>query len=89
MTPGLKLHQGHPAGRYPREMTKDELRAAGTNPCGRYEPSGLDASTVAATRKRRWRSVPQWTALHGRSEWEPILGASRRAMRGGRRPGGL
>jgi hypothetical protein len=32
MKPGLKLYQGHPAGRDPREMTRDELRAAGHEP---------------------------------------------------------
>ena len=32
MQPGLKLHQGHPAGRDPREMTQDELREAGHEP---------------------------------------------------------
>jgi hypothetical protein len=32
MKPGLKLHQGHPAGRDPREMTQDELREAGHEP---------------------------------------------------------
>ena len=32
MRPGLKLHQGHPAGRDPRDMTQDELRAAGREP---------------------------------------------------------
>jgi hypothetical protein len=32
MKPGLKRHQGHPAGRDPREMTRDELRKAGYEP---------------------------------------------------------
>jgi len=32
MKPGLKLYQGHPAGRDPRQMTQDELRAAGHEP---------------------------------------------------------
>jgi hypothetical protein len=32
MKPGLKIHQGHPAGRDPREMTQGELKAAGHDP---------------------------------------------------------
>src|SRR5215469_10180775 len=32
MKPGLKIHQGHPAGRDPREMTREELKAAGHEP---------------------------------------------------------
>jgi hypothetical protein len=32
MKPGLKLYQGHPAGRDPPEMTQDELREAGHEP---------------------------------------------------------
>ena len=32
MKPGIKLYQGHPAGRDPREMTQDELREAGHEP---------------------------------------------------------
>jgi len=32
MKPGLKMHEGHPAGRDPREMTQDELKAAGHEP---------------------------------------------------------
>ena len=32
MKPGLKLHQGHPAGLDPREMSPQELRAAGHEP---------------------------------------------------------
>jgi hypothetical protein len=32
MKPGLKMHHGHPAGRDLREMTQDELKAAGHEP---------------------------------------------------------
>src|SRR5215470_11996547 len=32
MEPGLKLHQGHQAGRDPREMTREELREVGHEP---------------------------------------------------------
>lgn len=32
MKPGFKLHEGHPAGRDPREMPQEELRAAGHEP---------------------------------------------------------
>jgi hypothetical protein len=32
MRPGLKLQQGHPAGRDPRKMTRDDLREVGHKP---------------------------------------------------------
>jgi hypothetical protein len=52
MRAGLKLHQGSPAGRDPREMTQDELREAGHEPMSplqalRARCTGLRLSTPA------------------------------------------
>ena len=48
MTPGLKLHQGHPAGRDPWEMTQDELIEAAHEPMPLLRPTG-EHSLVCAT----------------------------------------
>jgi hypothetical protein len=85
--PGLKLHQGHPAGRDPREMTRDELRAAGHEPmsplqalrarcldcCGHQEK---EVALCAAVK------CPSWPFRMGTDPWrKPASEARREAAR--------
>jgi len=84
---GLKLHQGHPAGRDPREMTPEELREAGHEPlpplqairahcldcCGHQANEVVLCTTV---------ECPSWPFRMGTDPWrKPASEARREAAR--------
>jgi hypothetical protein len=87
MKPGLKIHQGHPAGRDPREMTQDELREAGHEPmsplqalrarcldCGGYQEKEVALCSAV--------DCPSWPFRMGTDPWrKPASEARREAAR--------
>jgi hypothetical protein len=87
MKPGLKPYQGNPAGRDPREMTQDELRATGHKPksplqalrdrcldcCGDLEKEVALCPAV---------DCPSWPFRMGTDPWrKPASEARRKAAR--------
>jgi hypothetical protein len=87
MKPGLKLHQGHPVGRDPRQMTRDELGEAGHQPmsplqairahcldcCGYQEKEVAHCTAV---------NCPAWPYRMGTDPWrKPASPARREAAR--------
>jgi len=87
MKSGLKLHEGHPAGRDPREMTPDDLREAGHEPmpplqalrtrcldcCGYQENEVAHCPAV---------DCPSWPFRMGTNPWRrPASEARREAAR--------
>jgi hypothetical protein len=87
MKPGLDIYQGHPAGRDPREMTQDELKAAGHEPmsplkalrarcldcCGYQEKEVALCPAV---------DCPSWPFRMGTDPWrKPASDARREAAR--------
>jgi hypothetical protein len=87
MKPGLKLHKGHPAGRDPREMTREELRAAGHEPMSALQ--ALRARCLDCCRHQE-REValcpavdcPAWPFRTGTDPWrKPASEARREAAR--------
>lgn len=87
MKPGLKLYQRHAAGRDPREMTQDELKAAGHEPmspmqairarcldcCGYHEKEVALCPAV---------DCPSWPFRMGSDPWrKPASTARREAAR--------
>jgi hypothetical protein len=87
LKPGLKLHQGSPVGRDPREMTRDELMAAGHEPmsplrairakcldcCGFQEKEVAQCVAV---------DCPSWPFRMGTDPWrKPASEARREAAR--------
>jgi len=87
MKPGLRLYQGHPAGRDPREMTQDELKAAGHEPmsplqalrarcldCCGYQEKEVALCTAV--------KCPAWPFRMGSNPWrKPPSEARREAAR--------
>jgi hypothetical protein len=87
MKPGLKLYQGHPAGRDPREMTQDDLREVGHEPmsplealrarcldCCHYQEKEVAACTAV--------DCPSWPFRMGTNPWrKPPSEARREAAR--------
>lgn len=83
MKPGHKLHRGHPAGRDPREMTRDELREAGHEPmsplqalrarcldcCGHQEKEVALCTAV---------DCPSWPFRMGTDPWRKPASEARR-----------
>ena len=92
MKPGLKLHQGHPVGRDPREMTQDELRAAGHEPMSPLEAIRahcLDCCANQANEVALCTAIkcPSWPFRMGTNPWrqpasEERREAARRTMAG-------
>ena len=87
MKPGLKLHQGQPAGRDPREMTPEELRAAGHEPMSPLQAirahcldcCGSQANEVALCTAVK---CPSWPFRLGTNPWrKPASDARRDAAR--------
>jgi helix-turn-helix protein len=87
MKAGLKLYRGHPAGRDPRKMTKDELKAVGHDPmsplqalrarcldcCGHQEREVAHCPAV---------DCPAWPFRMGTDPWrKPASEARREAAR--------
>ena len=87
MTPGLKLHQGHPAGRYPREMTKDELRAAGHEPMSPLQALRARCLDCCVHQEKEVAlctavKCPSWPYRMGTDPWrKPASEARREAAR--------
>jgi len=88
MRPGLKLHQGYPAGRDPREMTQDELREAGhepTSPLQALRARCLDCCAFQSREVALCPAVdcPSWPFRMGTDPWrKPASEARREAARG-------
>ena len=84
MRVGLKLHQGHQAGRDPREMSPEELREAGHEPrssLSAIRAHCLDCCGDQTNEVALCTAVkcPSWPYRRG-----PIHGANPRATRVGR-----
>jgi hypothetical protein len=88
MNSGLKLHEGHPAGRDPREMTQDELAEAGHQPKPPLQAIRAHCLDCCGDQKRKCCSAPPLVALPGPSAWAPIPGANLQARRVGKQLGG-
>jgi hypothetical protein len=86
MKPGHKLHRGHPAGRDPREMTRDELREAGHEPMSPLQ--ALQARCLDCCGRREGRG-PVYRKLGRSVRYRPddladFIAASRRIESGWR-----
>jgi hypothetical protein len=87
MNPGLKLHQGHPASRDPREMTTEELEAAGhvpMSPLQALRAHCLDCCRHQANEVALCTAVdcPAWPFRMGTDPWrKPASEARREAAR--------
>jgi hypothetical protein len=87
MKPGLKLHEGRPAGRDPREMTQDELREAGHEPMRPLQALRarcLDCCAQQAKEVALCPAVdcPSWPFRMGKDPWrKPASEARRKAAR--------
>ena len=87
MKRGLKLHQGDPAGRDPREMTREELRAAGHEPMSplrAIRARCLDCCGDQANEVALCSAVncPSWPFRMGSDPWrKPASDARREAAR--------
>jgi hypothetical protein len=83
MKPGLKLHEGRPAGRDPREMTQDELREAGHEPMSPLRAvrarcldcCGYQEKEVALCPAR---DCPAWPFRMGTDPWRKPASEARR-----------
>ena len=87
MNPGLKLHQGHSAGRDPRQMTRDELSEAGhqaVSPLQAIRARCLDccAGQVNEVAVCPVVECPAWPFRMGTNPWRlPVSDARREAAR--------
>jgi hypothetical protein len=84
MTPGLQLHQGHPADCDPREMTQDELRAAGHEPMSplqAHRARRLDCCAGQANEVALCTAVgcPAWPFRMGTNPWRKPVSEGQRA----------
>jgi hypothetical protein len=87
--PGLKLHQGHPAGRDPREMTQDELKAAGHDPMSPLQALRARCLDCCGYQEKEVAlcpavDCPSWPFRMGTDPWrKPASDARREAARKG------
>ena len=87
MKPGLKLYQGHPAGRDPREMTQHELKAAGHEPMSPLQALRGRCLDCCAQRPNEVAlcaavDCPSWPFRTGTDPWrKPASEARREAAR--------
>jgi hypothetical protein len=87
MKPGLKLHQGHPAGRDPREMTREELKAAGHEPMSPLQALRARCLDCCAQQPKEVAlcpavGCPSWVFRMGIDPWrKPASEARREAAR--------
>jgi hypothetical protein len=85
--PGLKLHQGHPAGRDPREMTHDELRQAGHEPRSPLQALRARCADCCGYQEKEVAlcpavKCPAWPFRMGTDPWrKPASQARREAAR--------
>ena len=88
MRPGLKLHQGSPAGRDPREMTQDELREAGHEPMSPLQALRARCLDCCGHQQKEVAlcpavECPSWPFRMGIDPWrKPASEARRKAARG-------
>jgi hypothetical protein len=85
--PGLKLHQGHPAGHDPREMTQDQLRKAGHEPMSPLQALRarcLDCCGYQEKEVALCPSVdyPSWPFRMGTDPWRKPASEARREAAG-------
>jgi hypothetical protein len=87
MKPGLKLHQGHPVGRDPREMTPEELEAAGHEPMSPLQAHRARCLDCCAGQVNEVAvcpvvECPAWPFRMGTNPWrKPASEARREAAR--------
>jgi hypothetical protein len=87
MKPGLKLYQGHPAGRDPREMTQDELKAAGHEPMSPLQALRARCLDCCGYQEKEVAlcpavDCPSWPFRMGTDPWrKPASEARREAAR--------
>src|SRR5215471_2662957 len=87
MKPGLKIHQGHPAGRDPREMTQDELRDAGHEPMSPLQALRARCLDCCGDQEKEVSlcpavDCPSWPFRMGTDPWrKPASEARREAAR--------
>lgn len=87
MKPGLKMHQGHVAGRDPREMTQDELREAGHEPMSPLQALRAHCLDCVAYQEKEVAlcpavRCPSWPFRMGANPWrKPASQARRQAAR--------
>jgi hypothetical protein len=87
MKSGLKLHQGHPAGRDPREMTQDELKEAGHEPMSPLQVIRAHCLDCCVYQEREVALCPavkcsSWPFRMGTDPWrKPASEARREAAR--------
>jgi hypothetical protein len=87
MKPGLIPHEGHPAGRDPREMTQDELREAGHEPMSPLEAVRARCIDCCAGQAKEVAvcpavGCPAWPFRMGTDPWrKPASEARREAAR--------
>jgi hypothetical protein len=87
MKPGLTLHEGHPAGCDPREMTRDELRAASHEPMSPLEALRAHCIDCCAGQAKEVAlcpmvDCPAWPFRMGTDPWrKPASPARREAAR--------
>jgi hypothetical protein len=84
MKRGLKLHHGHPAGRDPREMTQDELKAAGHEPMSPLQALRARCLDCCAYQEKEVAlcptvDCPSWPLCMGTDPWRKAASAARRA----------
>jgi hypothetical protein len=83
MKAGLKLYKGHPAGRDPRELTREELKAAGHEPMAPLQALRarcLDCCGDQAKEVALCPAVdcPSWPFRMGTDPWRKPASAARR-----------
>jgi len=87
MKPGLRLYQGHPAGRDPREMTQDELKAAGHEPMSPLQALRARCLDCCGDQEKEVAlcpavDCPSWPFRMGTDPWrKPASEARREAAR--------
>jgi hypothetical protein len=87
MKPGLKLYQGYPAGRDPREMTQDELKAAGHDPMSPLQALRARCVDCCGYQEKEVAlcpavECPSWPFRMGTDPWrKPASEARREAAR--------
>jgi hypothetical protein len=87
MKPGLKLHQGRPAGRDPRKMTQRDLREAGHEPRSPLQAIRAHCLDCCGYQEREVAhcpavDCPAWPFRMGTDPWrKPASEARREAAR--------
>jgi hypothetical protein len=83
MKPGLKLYECHPAGRDPREMTQDELKAAGHEPMAPLQAPRARCLDCCGYQEKEVAlcpavDCPSWPFRMGTDPWRKSASEARR-----------